>query len=119
MVEADKFNDFFDGFAAGLRGQDFANRRAQTVAVLSHDISRPFAQFEINAGSLITAKTLVVGFDNDHMVIPGPSVHLAKLIGAEVLLIEGNCGHMTPNPECTQAEVASAIHKFLAVEKSP
>jgi len=119
MVEADKFNDFFDGFSAGLRGQDFANRRAQTVAVLSHDISRPFAQFEINAGSLIKAKTLVVGFDNDHMVNPGPSLQLAKLIGAEVLLIEGNCGHMTPNPACAQAEVASAIHKFLAVKKSP
>jgi homoserine O-acetyltransferase len=116
MVEADKFTDFFDGFSSGLRGQDLANRRAQTVAVLSHDISKPFTDFENNAASIIKARTLVVGFDSDHMVNPVPSMQLANMIGAEVLLIEGNCGHMAPNPDCAQAEVANAIHKFLSKE---
>jgi homoserine O-acetyltransferase len=114
MVQTDKFTDFFDGFSSGISALNFADRRAQTVAVLNHDISKPFPDFENTAPGIIKARTLVVVFDSDHMVNPGPSMELAKMIDAEVLLVEGNCGHMAPNPDCAQAEVASAIHKFLS-----
>lgn len=117
MVEANKFAEFFEGFSAGLANADLANRRTQTVAALHHDISRPFEQFSNRVGQIIKARTLIIAFETDHMVNPGPSVQLAQMIGAEVRLIKGDCGHMTPNPECAQAEVADEIHRFLATER--
>ena len=119
MVEAQGFGEFMDGFSAGLRSQDLLNRRSQTVALLNHDISRPFEDFESRAGHIIKAKTLVVVFNSDHMVNPGPSLELAKRIGAETLVVESDCGHMSPNPECVQAKVTAAIHTFLKGGEKP
>ena len=119
MVEAQGFEEYMEGFSASLRGQYLLNRRSQTVAVLNHDISRPFEDFESRAGHIIKAKTLVVVFKSDHMVNPGPSQELAKWIGAETLVLESDCGHMSPNQECVQAEVSAAIHTFLMGGEKP
>jgi homoserine O-acetyltransferase len=113
MVEAHDFGEFMEGFSAGLRSQDLHDRRSQTIAVLDHDISRPFDDFKLQARDIIKARTLVVVFNTDHMVNAAPSLELAQWIGAETLVIETDCGHMAPNPECEQQQVAVAVQEFL------
>jgi homoserine O-acetyltransferase len=113
MVSREKFDDFMLGFSSGIKAENLLDRRSQTVAMIQHDISAPFKEFESRAAEIITAKILIVVFDSDHMVTPGASLELAKRVGAETLLIETTCGHMAPNPDCDQPEVAAAVNEFI------
>lgn len=113
MVKREGFDRFMQEFSSGITADSLLNRRSQAMAMIQHDISLPFAEFNAHARDIITARTLVVVFDTDHMVTPEPALELAQRIGAETLNVKTSCGHMGATAECNQAEVAAAVNAFI------
>ena len=90
------------------------DRASQTNALFTHDIRAPYPDFKKHLESLGDPSVLAVVFRSDLMVNPGPNRDLAAMMDFEVMEIAGDCGHMGPNPECYQAQVAEKVQQFLA-----
>ncbi len=63
------------------------------------------------AAAAVKAKVLVVVGANDHVVTPVPAKEFAKLIGAELLVLDSDCGHQSP--ACEEAAVVARASAFL------
>jgi homoserine O-acetyltransferase len=57
------------------------------------------------------ARLLVVVPDRDDVVDPAPALEFARLARAEVVVLDGRCGHRAP--VCESGAVQSAIARFL------
>lgn len=113
MVSVEEYPGFTQGFIPQLNEGQLYDRHSQTRAAVAHDVRRHHPGFQQSAADLIKARLLSVVFSRDHMVNAGPSIELGKMIDASTLVLDSPCGHMTPNPECLQSEVAAAVHAFL------
>lgn len=59
----------------------------------------------------VKAKVLVVVSKFDHVVTPGPATEFAKLIGAKLVDLEGDCGHLATS--CESRRLNEAVTQFL------
>jgi homoserine O-acetyltransferase/O-succinyltransferase len=82
----------------------------QREAINSMDIPREFAETMEQAAKSVRAKLLVVIAPEDHMVNPAPALAFAGFIGAPVITLDSNCGHLSPG--CVSA--GPTVAKFLA-----
>jgi homoserine O-acetyltransferase len=64
-----------------------------------------------DAARRVKAKVLVVSSAQDHMVNPEPALHFARLIGARVILLQGDCGHLAVG--CEAATLDPQVRSFL------
>lgn len=82
----------------------------QLRAMIGHDIfsGKPMA----DVARQIRAKVLVVVATQDHMVNPAPALAFAKVLGAPVTELTGDCGHMATS--CESVKMQEAIRTFLA-----
>ena len=87
------------------------NHIRQAEAMMSLDVSDLFGGDMGKAAAAVKAKVLVIPAAQDHMVSPGPALDFAKRIGAEVLLLESNCGHMATG--CESEKINTKVHEFL------
>ena len=92
-------------------GSDANNKIRQVQAMMSIDVAEKFGGSLTAAAASVKAKVLVISAVQDHVVTPGPAFEFGRLLHAEVVRLEGNCGHLAPN--CEEPKVAAAIHKFL------
>jgi len=82
---------------------------AQLEAMIHHDVA--------NGGSVETAakkvkaKVLIVAAAQDHMVNPQPALDFAPLIHAQTLVLDSDCGHLSPG--CESAKMFPAVKAFL------
>ncbi len=113
MVEVDAVDDFVTLLALRIPADSLLDRRSQTVAMMTHDISEPYENFKSQASTIIKAQTLILVTDSDHTVNPGPSVELANLIDAQSHVFDLSCGHMSVTPDCNQPDFATLVNKFL------
>lgn len=90
---------------------DGNNYIVQTQAMINHDAFD--AETERYASNLkgIAADLLAVSVPGDHMVNPTPAKNLAKSIGAKLVEIDSNSGHMRIT--CEDANVARQVNAFL------
>jgi homoserine O-acetyltransferase len=71
----------------------------------------------VGAGTLeqlaprLRSRLLVVVPERDEVVDPGPARELARLTGAEVLVVDGTCGHDAL--KCERGRIDAAIRRFL------
>lgn len=79
--------------------------------MMSHDVSRGFGGSLENAAKGVKTRMLVVVATQDHMVNPIPATRFAKLIGAPVLELVSDCGHLSPG--CEAAKMASKVREWL------
>jgi len=86
----------------------------QGEAIASHDISAAFGGSMEGAVAAIRADLLVVGTWQDEEVNPAPAFELARMAHAEVLELDGRCGHQAPS--CQQATLWRAVGQFLRKE---
>lgn len=93
-------------------GVDANNKIRQVQAMMALDVSEAFGGSMEAAARAVKAQVLVIVSKTDHVVTPGPALKFARLLGAQVLELEGNCGHLAPN--CEQAAVAREVQRFLA-----
>lgn len=84
----------------------------QIQAIVGHDIARRFGGSLERAAAAVKADLLVVGTWADAEVNPKPAFEFARLARAEVLELDGRCGHQAPS--CERATMWPAVGRFLA-----
>jgi homoserine O-acetyltransferase len=91
---------------------DAVDRVRQLQAMMTHDVSAPFAGSMDKAIAQMKAPLLVVVDARDHMVTPDPALDFAATAKARVLKLDTDCGHLAPT--CERAKIAAAISDHLA-----
>ena len=92
-------------------GPDANDHIRQMEAMMSLDVSDMFGGSMEKAAAAVKAKVLVVVGTYDHVVTPGPAQDFAKLMGAEVLELDSDCGHQSP--ACEEKVVVARATAFL------
>lgn len=91
---------------------DANNHIRQSEAMMGLDVSDAFSGSMERAAAAVKAKVLVVVNDTDHMVTPGPALDFARLLHADVLELNNDCGHLLL--DCEYKRVAGRIAAFLS-----
>jgi homoserine O-acetyltransferase len=82
---------------------DANDKIRQVQAMLALDVFREFR--------VVKAKVFVVVAKFDHVVTPGPATEFAALIGAKLLDLDGDCGHLAT--ACESQRLNKAVSDFL------
>ena len=90
---------------------DANDKVRQVQAMMSLDVGETFGGSLEKAAQAVKAKTLIIVSKQDHVVTPGPALEFASLIGAKVIELEGDCGHLATS--CEGSKVNSAVSEFL------
>jgi homoserine O-acetyltransferase len=64
-----------------------------------------------DAAKRVKAKVLVVSSAQDHMVNPQPALDFARMIGAQTIVLQGDCGHIATG--CEAATLDPQVRAFL------
>jgi len=75
------------------------------------DVSRDFGGSMERAARAVKAKVFVIVAKYDHVVTPGPATEFAKLLGAKLIELEGDCGHLATS--CESGKLNEAVTDFL------
>lgn len=90
---------------------DANDKIRQVQAMLQLDVSREFGGSLEHAARAVKAKVFVVVAKYDHVVTPGPATEFARLLGAKLLDLEGDCGHLATG--CEADRLHKAVAEFL------
>jgi homoserine O-acetyltransferase/O-succinyltransferase len=82
---------------------DANDKIRQVQAMLELDVSRE--------SRAVKAKVFVVVAKYDHVVTPGPATEFATLLGAKLLNLDGDCGHLATS--CESQRLNKAVADFL------
>jgi homoserine O-acetyltransferase len=82
---------------------------AQLGAMIHHDVAHGGAME--TAAKKVKAKVLMVVASQDHMVNPQPAMDFAPLVHAQMLVLESDCGHLSP--DCESAKMYPLVKAFL------
>ena len=82
---------------------------AQLEAMIHQDVARG-GPMEA-AAKKVKAKVLIVAAAQDHMVNPQPALDFAPLVKAQTLVLESDCGHLSPG--CESAKMYPVVKAFL------
>jgi homoserine O-acetyltransferase len=99
-----------DVFADLAKAQNDAHRFdandkiRQTQAMMQLDIP-------LESAKTVKAKVFVVVARYDHVVTPGPATEFATLLGAKLLTLDSDCGHLSTT--CESRRISEAIANFL------
>lgn len=83
----------------------------QAQAIMSLDVASPFGGLLARAAASIRADLMVAGTWQDREVNPRPAFELARMARAQVLELDGRCGHQAPS--CEAATLWPAVGRFL------
>jgi homoserine O-acetyltransferase len=97
--------------AKTVRGFDANDKIRQDQAMMAHDVSASFGGSLEKAAAVVRARVLVVVAARDHVVTPGPAAEFARLLKAQLLTLEGDCGHLAPG--CESQKLNPAVAEFL------
>ena len=86
------------------RGFDANDKIRQVQAMMKLDIP-------LESAKTVKAKVFVVVAKYDHVVTPGPATEFAKLLGAQFLDLDGDCGHLATS--CESRRLNEAVADFL------
>jgi len=98
----------------GNLGADANDKIRQAQAMMQLDVSRDFGGSLERAAKTVKAKVFVVVSKFDHVVTPGPATEFASLLGAKILTLESDCGHLATVCESSRlnADVADFLNRF-------
>lgn len=92
-------------------GFDANDKIRQAQAMMALDITRGFGGSMEQTAAALKARVFNIVAKLDHVVTPGPAMEFARLLGAESLVLEGDCGHLAPS--CESEAVNAAVTRFL------
>ncbi len=108
----DQFSKFLaDTEQSAITGFDTNDWYRQLQAMMAHDVSKPLDGNIERAAGQVHAKVLVIASLLDHMVNPQAALAFAKLLHAQTLELESDCGHLAFS--CENARVVAAMSAFL------
>ena len=84
---------------------DANDKIRQVQAMMKLDVSPE------SAAKTVKAKVFVVVAKYDHVVTPGPATEFAKLLGADLLVLDSDCGHLATS--CESHRLNEAVANFL------
>jgi homoserine O-acetyltransferase len=90
---------------------DWNDWHRQLEAMLSQDVARDDAGSLAAAVKRVKAKLLIVASEQDHMVNPIPAKEFGKLVGARMVILTGDCGHIATG--CEADKMNPAVQAFL------
>ncbi|HYV13676.1 MAG TPA: alpha/beta fold hydrolase [Pyrinomonadaceae bacterium] len=93
------------------RSFDANDKIRQTQAMMQLDVTREFGGSLERAAQAVKAKVFVVVSRFDHVVTPGPAIEFASLLGAKLLNLESECGHLAT--VCEASRLDAAVAEFL------
>ena len=96
----------------GGRGSDANDKIRQVQAMMQLDVSREFGGSLERTAKTVKAKVFVVVSKLDHVVTPGPAIEFASLLGANVLNLDSECGHLAT--VCESSRLNAAVKEFLS-----
>ena len=96
-------------YTKGILPFDANDWVAQLEAMIHHDVGHG-GSLEA-AAKKVKARVLVVAAAQDHMVNPQPALVFAPLIHAQTLVLDSDCGHLSPG--CEAAKMNPAVKAFL------
>ncbi|MGA3026502.1 MAG: alpha/beta fold hydrolase [Bryobacteraceae bacterium] len=109
---ADDFPAFLKGIDdAPLGRTDAGDWLRQLQAMMSLDVSKPFGESLARAARTVKAKVLIVVAKQDHMVNPLSALEFAAAIGAPIIQLESDCGHLSPG--CEKDTLYPRVRAFL------
>jgi homoserine O-acetyltransferase len=91
---------------------DANNHIRQSEAMMALDVSAAFGGSLEWAAAAVTAKILIIVSTTDHVVTPGPALEFSQALGAEVLQLGSDRGHLAFS--CEANNLASTVNAFLA-----
>jgi homoserine O-acetyltransferase len=94
------------------RSFDANDKIRQTQAMMKLDVTREFGGDLERAARAVKAKVFVVVSRFDHVVTPGPAIEFASLLGANVLNLDSECGHLAT--VCESTRLNAAVANFLS-----
>jgi homoserine O-acetyltransferase len=94
------------------KGSDANDKIRQAQAMMQLDVSREFGGSLERAAKVVKAKVFVVVARFDHVVTPGPAIEFASLLGAKVLTLDSECGHLATS--CESTRLNTAVAEFLS-----
>jgi homoserine O-acetyltransferase/O-succinyltransferase len=83
----------------------------QLNAIIGHDMYMSSGKTLSAVKEVIRAKTLMIVSKSDQMVNPVPSIELSNVIGATLVQLDTDCGHI--GPFCNQTLVKDEVTRFL------
>jgi homoserine O-acetyltransferase len=98
--------------AKTVKGFDANDKIRQAQAMMALDVAAPFNGSLARAAATVKARVLVVVATRDMVVTPGPALAFARLLRAQTLTLEGDCGHLAPG--CEAQKLNPAVADFLA-----
>lgn len=90
---------------------DANDKIRQVQAMMALDVAEGFGGSLERAARSVRAKVFVIVAKFDHVVTPGPALEFARLLGARVLELDSDCGHLATS--CESQKVNSAVSEFL------
>lgn len=90
---------------------DANDKIRQAQAMMALDVSETFEGSLEKAARAVKAKTLIIVAKLDHVVTPGPATEFARILGAKIIELESDCGHLATS--CEGAKVNAAVSDFL------
>jgi homoserine O-acetyltransferase len=106
-----RLSDLKPRSALGELRTDANDQLRQIHAILGHDITRRFGGSWERTAAALRAQLLVVGTLADGEVNNAPAFEFARLARAQVLELDGRCGHQAPS--CERATLWPAMSRFL------
>jgi len=83
----------------------------QAQAIAGLDVAAPFGGSMARAAAAVRAQSLVVVSQRDEVVDPAPALEWARLVGSEVAVLDGRCGHRAT--VCEKRTLWEAVERFL------
>lgn len=87
------------------------DRVRQLEAMIAHDVATPFGGSLARAAAEVRARMLVIVAEKDPMVNPSTAIEFAKILGAPLVVLDGDCGHLIF--ECRSEGVLPQVAGFL------
>ena len=90
---------------------DANDKIRQVQAMMQLDVSREFSGSLELAAKAVKSKTFIVVAKFDHVVTPGPATEFAALLGAKIMELDSDCGHLAT--ACEYQRLNEAVAEFL------
>lgn len=91
------------------------NWASQLKAMLQHDVYKKFNNSKETAAKVFEGELFIIVGASDMMVNPSPAIEFAELSGAKLIILQNDCGHLSPG--CEMDRFVKEVNQFFEVRK--
>jgi homoserine O-acetyltransferase/O-succinyltransferase len=107
----EEYPKFESELVQGPDDLDANDTRRQIYALLSADVAAGFSGSLERAAAAVQCQVLTIVNKQDHLVNPIPAAKFARMLHAELIELDSNCGHRVHG--CEMKRIGEAVGAFL------